>query len=220
MSDPPRQRNFEITWPLFGDAQGAPFPVDPRQTFTGYAPESADLNRLQEEDLPPETTEQAEREARKLKESLPPMAPEWMRAARALADWLEKRIAQGMVDPAEQAAIARTWAAFALGGATDPQILRVAHLIHRAHLAVRELPRDDRLQLALRSAASVIHVGLPSRIIKRMPLERAVYVARMLYDELDSWAAIVEGTSELLGWKDYARVHAASVIRAVLEKSR
>ncbi len=33
-----RQRNFEITWPLFGDAQGAPFPVDPHQTLVPYAP--------------------------------------------------------------------------------------------------------------------------------------------------------------------------------------
>ena len=31
---------------------------------------------------------------------------------------------------------------------------------------------------------------------------------------------IVEGTSELLGWKDYARAHAASVIRDVLERNR
>jgi hypothetical protein len=30
----------------------------------------------------------------------------------------------------------------------------------------------------------------------------------------------VEGTTELLGWTDYARIHAASAIRAVLERSR
>ncbi|HVJ22146.1 MAG TPA: hypothetical protein VM686_42360 [Polyangiaceae bacterium] len=216
-----RQRNFEITWPLFGDAQSQPFPVDPHQTLSPFAPPSEELARLaRTSELPPETTEQVEREARKLRESLPPTAPEWMRAARALADWLETRIARGTVNPGEQAAIARTWAAFALGGATDPQILRVAHLVHRAHVAVRELPRDDRLQIALRAAASVVHSGLPSSVRKRMPLERAVYVTRMLHDEIDSWAAIVEGTAELLGWKDYARVHAASVIRAVLEKNR
>lgn len=219
MSDQ-RQRNLEITWPLFGDAQGAPFPVDPQQTLTPFAPPSEELHRLGGSELPPETTEQVEREARKLRESLPPMAPEWMRAARALADWLDERIARGAVDPGEQAAIARTWAAFALGGATDPQILRVAHLVHRAHVAVRELPRDDRLQIALRAAASVLHSGLPTRVRSRMPLERTVHVVRLLHDELDSWAAIVEGTAELLGWKDYARVHAASVIRAVLEKNR
>jgi hypothetical protein len=216
-----RQRNFEITWPLFGDPTSSPFPVDPAQTLSPFAPPSADIERLAEgTELPPETTEQGEREARKFRESLPPQAPEWMRAARALADWLEARIAHGMVNPGEQAAIARTWAAFALGGATDPQILRVAHLVHRAHVAVRELPRDERLQIALRAAASVLHSGLPTRIRSRMPIERAAAVARFLHGELDTWAAIVEGTSELLGWQDYARVHAASVIRAVLEKNR
>jgi hypothetical protein len=216
-----RQRNLEITWPLFGDAQSQPFPVDPHQTLSPFAPPSAELRKLADStELPPETTEQVENDARKLRESLPPAAPEWMRAARALADWLETRIASGSVDAGEQAAIARTWAAFALGGATDPQILRVAHLVHRAHVAIRDLPRDDRLQLALRAAASVLHAGLPSRVRSRMPLERTVQVARLLHDELDAWAAIVEATSELLGWKDYARVHAASVIRAVIEKDR
>ena len=29
-----------------------------------------------------------------------------------------------------------------------------------------------------------------------------------------------DGTAELLGWKDYARVHAASVVRAVIERGR
>ena len=53
-----------------------------------------------------------------------------------------------------------------------------------------------------------------------MPLERAVHVVRRLRDEADAWAAIVEGTSELLGWNDYARTHAASVIRALLEQQR
>src|SRR5687768_14389599 len=122
MSDE-RRRNFEITWPLFGDAQVAPFPIDPHQTLTSYAPESAQLDRLATHgDLAPDVAEQSEREARKLRESLPPMAPEWMRAARALADWLEARISRGSVSPAEQAAIARSWAAFALGGATEAQI--------------------------------------------------------------------------------------------------
>jgi hypothetical protein len=104
-----RQRKLEITRPLFGDAPSRPLPVDPRQTLSHYAPPSEEIARLgSDEELPPETTEQVEREARNLRESLPPMAPEWMRAARALADWLELRIARGMVDPGEQAAIART----------------------------------------------------------------------------------------------------------------
>ncbi len=71
-----RQRNFEITWPLFGDAQGAPFPVDPHQTLVPYAPPSAELERLAaREDLPAENNEVFEREARRMRESLPPTAP-------------------------------------------------------------------------------------------------------------------------------------------------
>jgi hypothetical protein len=53
-----------------------------------------------------------------------------------------------------------------------------------------------------------------------MPLERTVEVVRALHAEQDPWAAMVEATSELLGWKDYARSHAASLLRAVIEKGR
>lgn len=219
MSDQ-RQRNLEITWPLFGEGRGAPFPADPHQTLVPYAPASSDLERLgSREDLPCENTDAYEREARRLRESLPPTAPEWMRAARSLSNWLEQCIARGAITPMEQVIVARTWAAFALGGATEPMILRVARLVRRAHVAIRELPRDDRLHIALRSAAAVLHNGLPSAVRERMPFERTVQVTQLLHDEIDSWAAIVEGTSELLGWKDYARVHAASAIRAVLEKN-
>jgi hypothetical protein len=215
------KRKFEGTWPLFGEAAPS-FPADPLSAFQQAAPESAELAELDRRvDLYPETTEQAELAQRTLRDSVPPMAPDWMRAARALADWLERRIATGSVEPGEQAAIARTWAAFCLGGVTEPQVLRVAHLVHRAHSAIRETPRSQTdLQAAYHAAAGVLHNGLPSVIRSRMPLERAVYVVRRLREEADAWAAIVEGTSELLGWKDYARVHAASVIRDVLERNR
>ncbi len=35
----------------------------------------------------------------------------------------------------------------------------------------------------------------------------------------DPWVAIVESTADLLGWKDYARVHAAYVIREVIKQA-
>jgi hypothetical protein len=216
------KRKFEATWPLFGE--GVPnFSADPFSALQQSAPASSEIAALDRRDeLPPETTEQSELAQRTLRDSVPPAAaPEWMRAARALADWLEQRIALGAVAPAEQAAIARTWAAFCLGGTTEPQVLRVAHLVHRAHTAIRETPRSNTdLQAAYHAAAGVLHAGLPSAIRNRMPLERAVYVVRRLRDEADAWAAIVEGTSELLGWKDYARAHAASVIRDVLDRNR
>ena len=214
-----KNKSFEITWPLFGDK--SPFPADPGQSMRPFALTDEDLKAFAElEDLP-ESSEQSEREARKLRESLPPQAPEWMRAARALADWLEARIAEGKAEPVQQAAIARTWAAFSLAGVTEPQVLRVAHVVDRAYQAIRESPRSPaELQAAIAACSSVLHQTLPRGVRARMPLERATQVVRKLKDEADAWAAIVEGTSELLGWKDYARVHAASVIRALIERER
>ncbi len=144
-----------------------------------------------------------------------------MRAARALADWLEERISTGSVDPVEQAAIARTWAAWSMSGASEAHILRVAHLVGRAHGAIRSTPRQNQpLQAACQACAAVLHSSLPTGIRERMPFERALFVVRKLHEEADHWAAIVDGTAELLGWKDYARVHAASVLRAMIERSR
>ena len=53
-----------------------------------------------------------------------------------------------------------------------------------------------------------------------MPVERAVQVVRKLRTEADAWTAVVEGATQLLGWNDYARMHAASVLRSVIERSR
>ena len=101
------------------------------------------------------------------------------------------------------------------------QILKVAHLVQRAHNAIRTSPRGATdLQAAYHAAAGVLHAALPTAIRDRMPLERAVHVVRRLRDEADTWAAIVDGTSELLGWKDHARTHAATVMRALIEHHR
>jgi hypothetical protein len=221
-ADPAAARNFAATWPLFGDAQGAAFPAHPATTVHQLAPASSDLAALAGRATPPsETVKQVDRQRQKLAGPSAPETPEWLRAASSLAAWLEERIAHGSVEPVEQAAIARAWAAFCLGGATEPQILRVAHIVQRAHSAIRESPRGHQdLQAAFHAAAGVLHAGLPSVIRERMPLERVVYVVRRLREEADTWTAIVQGTTELLGWTDYARVHAATAIRAVLERSR
>jgi hypothetical protein len=215
-SGAPRQRAFEVTWPLFSENAAPSFPRDAGVTLQKLAPPSADLAAFAgQPELPPETNRAAAKKPR-----APASAPEWRRAAIELVTWLEQRIARGTVEPNEQAAIARVWAAFCLGGVSEAQILRVAHIVQRAHTAIRETPRAQQdLQAAFHAAAGVLHAGLPSAIQKRMPLERTVAVVRRLRDEADAWAAIVEGTTELLGWTDYARVHAASAIRAVLERS-
>jgi hypothetical protein len=217
MSD--KQRNLEITWPLFGDAQ--PFPADAERTVTDFEPPASDLAALKTSAEPPDSTERITREVRQLRESLPPAAPEWMRAARALADWLEFRIKRGYVVPVEEAAIARTWAAFALGGVTEQEILKIAKVVQRAHTAIRETPRSSAdLQVAITACAGVLYGGLPRTVRERMPLERVTAAVRRLREQADPWAAIVEGASDIAGWKDYARIHAASVLRAVIEARR
>jgi hypothetical protein len=221
-SPPTKNPSLAGTWPLFDEDRHAPFPADPSQALTASAPEDADLQALDRRTDFLDIVAEGERDARRrVRESLPPAAPDWMRAARALADWLETRIANGSVDPVEQAAIARTWAAWAIAGSSEAQIMRVAHLVGRAHTALRDTQRKQHdLQAAYHDAAGVLHSSLPPTIRDRMPFERVLHVARRLRQEADHWAAMVEGTSELLGWTDYARVHAASIIRAVIERGR
>jgi hypothetical protein len=210
-----KHRNLEITWPLFGDSQ--PFPADAERTVTDFEPPAADLAALKTSPEPPDTTERIEREVRQMRESLPPAAPEWMRAARALADWLEFRIKRGQVAPVEEAAIARTWAAFSLGGVTDQQVFKIARVVQRAHTAIRESQRAADVEVAIKACAGVLYAGLPRSVRERMPLERVAATVRKLREQPDAWAAIVEGVADIAGWKDYSRIHAASVIRAVIE---
>lgn len=209
------------TWPLFDEGQPGHFPADPKHALSSSSPGAVELAALDRHDEFNDTPDSRRKNARQARESLPPLSPEWMRAARALADWLEERIRTGSVDAVEQAAIARTWAAWSMSGASEAHILRVAHLVGRAHGAIRGTPRQDQqLQAAYQACAGVLHSSLPTGIRERMPFERAMFVVRKLHDEPDHWAAIVDGTAELLGWKDYARVHAAAVLRAMIERSR
>jgi hypothetical protein len=212
------KRTFQITWPLFGD-ESRPFPADPERTVHDLEPPSAQLDALKTSPDSPDSTEQLEQEVRRTRESLPPSAPDWMRAARAMADWLELRIKRGHVEQVEEAAIARTWAAFSLGGVTEAQIHKIARVVQRAHTAIRETPRGaSELEIAIHACAGVLYGGLPRPVRARMPLERVVATVRKLRGQADPWAAIVEGVADLAGWKDYARVHAASVVRAVVEE--
>jgi hypothetical protein len=207
--------NFEITWPLFGD-DSQQFPADPVRTFNVFEPQAADLAALKTSAEPPDSTERIQREVRQTRESLAPGAPEWMRAARAMADWLEIRIKRGQVAPIEEAAIARTWAAFSLGGVTNQQLFKIARVVQRAHAAIQEARVAD-LQSAINACAGVLYGGLPRPVRERMPLERVAATVGKLREQADPWVAIVEGVADLAGWKDYSRMHAASVIRAVIE---
>lgn len=209
------------TWPLFNERAEPAFPEDPKLNVTPFRPDTGELEALELRTDVPETTPQAEHDVQRLRQSQPPVAPDWMRAARALVVWLDERLRDPNVAPLDEAVIARTWAAFSLCGASDPQVLRVAHVVRRAHSAIRDTPRtENELQKAVVDCARVLHGGLPSAIRDRMPLERSVQVVKRLRQEPDSWSAVVEGTSELLGWTDYARVHAATTIRGIIERGR
>lgn len=212
MPDP--KRNLEITWPLFGESQ--PFPADAGRTVTDFQPSAADLVALESSDEPPDSTERIEREVRRMRESLPATAPEWMRAARAMADWLEIRIQRGSVEAVEEATIARTWAAHSLGGLSEHDVFKIARLVQRAHSAIQEASHGD-VQVAVEACARVLCAGLPRSVRQRMPLERVALTVRRLLEQTDSWAALVEAVADIAGWKDYGRIHAASVIRAVIE---
>jgi hypothetical protein len=217
----PRHADLAGTWPLFDEGQPGHFAADPKQTLNASSPGESELAALDRRDEFNDTPDSRQKRSGHAREALPPLSPEWMRAARALSDWLEARIQSGTIDTVEQAAIARTWAAWSMGGAAEAHTLRVAHLVGRAHGAIRRTPRQGPEQQATQHAcAGVLHSSLPRAIRERMPFERSLFVVRQLHDEADHWAAIVDGTAELLGWKDYARVHAAAVLRALIERSR
>src|SRR3954471_8953682 len=116
------------TWPLFDEGKPRNFPADPQQAWDASSPGDVELAALEQHDEFNDTPDSRRKNTRRARESLPPLSPEWMRAARALADWLEERIVNGSVDAVEQAAIARTWAAWSMSGASEAHILRVAHL--------------------------------------------------------------------------------------------
>ena len=221
MTDRGKNPDLAGTWPLFDEAEPRPFSADPQKALSASSPAESELAELDSHEQFNDAPHTLEKSARRARESLPPSAPEWMRAARALSDWLEERVQRGTVDSVEQAAVARTWAAWSMGGASDAHALRVAHLVARAHTAIRATPRQSAdLPSAYQACAAVLHTSLPRAIGQRMPFERALHVVRKLHDEADHWAAIVDGTGELLGWKDYASVHAAAALRSLIERSR
>lgn len=216
-----KNSSLEITWPLYGGAGAEVLPADPAAEVNAYAPPSEELARLATRMDFDESDDENRARARRLRDSLPPDAPEWMRAARALADALRVLVEKAAADPVEQAAVARAWAAWSLGGVSEAHVLQVAHLVSRAHTAIREPPAaGTRPETRFSAAAGVLHTALPSAIRSRMPFERTLFVVRELEKEANAWTAVVEGTAELLGWNHYARIHAASVIRAVLERGR
>ncbi len=145
---------------------------------------------------------------------LPAGAPGWMRRARRLSTALEQMIEQGSLSASAEASIERAFAAFELGS-TDRHIAHVAHLVERAHRAIRNSARAE-LETAAVDCAEVLHQGLPPHVARRVTLDVVVDVVRGLRAEADGWKATVDGTSALLGWTGAASGHAAHAVRVAL----
>jgi hypothetical protein len=142
-------------------------------------------------------------------------APEWAKKGRALSTAIEAAIRQGTATRQLELAIERAHGAFTLEGVSEPQLARVAHLIHRAHGAIRA--SRSTAESAYEDCARVLHAGLPSVIRRRAAIELVVEIVRQLRLEEDTWQAVVEATTWLLGWSDMTRVRAAHAIRQALE---
>ncbi len=150
---------------------------------------------------------------------LPPGAPPWMRAARALSLELERSITQGKSSRAAALSVQRATLAYSALDSPQERIARVARLVRRAHHAIRETRRPE-FDAAVRDCAEIIYDGLSGNLRRTTPFDAVLAVVRELYAEADPWLAVVQGTSTLLGWRDAARTQAAQAIRVALEEER
>jgi hypothetical protein len=141
----------------------------------------------------------------------------WSLKARALSSALDEALRSGHASARTQGCIERAYAAWNLDNVSAITVARVSHLARRAHEAIRGTSRGG-LEAAYADCARVLHLGLPSAIRRRIPLEVAVDLVRNLRREADSWVAVVDATMLLVGWTDAARCRAADAIRQALEE--
>ncbi len=195
-----------------------------RQFETAYAPPSGDLVQLSSRTYTPLAPDSFEYPASSGTKPVAPFAPlpddspEWMQLARDLSTRLEAMISSGQPDRAAVASIQRAYVVFEMAGNSPRRIARVAHLIRRAHRAIRETKRGN-VDTAFQDCAEIIYGGLPTHIRRYMPFENVLKVVRDLYQEADPWVAVVEATTKLLGWDDLARAYVADAIRIAVEES-
>ena len=83
---------------------------------------------------------------------LPIDAPEWMIQARRLSVRLERAIARGRANRTTQLRIQRASLAYSALENSNARIVRVAHLVRRAHRAIRDTQRP-LLEPAIRDCA-------------------------------------------------------------------
>ena len=193
-------------------------PADPANLMTAYAPPSEDLLELARYESPDSGSES--RRARSATMPLAAMegaAPEWMRAAKAMANAFEACIERGEADAFERAAIERAWYAYTMGGVSPRQVMRVVRLVGHAQSALARTP-PERLRQAVEDCSVLIYNGLPSIVRSTVPFDRVRRVVHSLGEQPNAWVGIVEGSVELLGWKDAAQAHAASILRSIIDQ--
>src|SRR6187551_3376904 len=97
---------------------------------------------------------------------LPGDVPGWTRRAGRLIAALENALAEGNPPPAQIAAIERAFYAFELGGVSDQDIAKIAHVCERAHGALQGKITGS-INDAYIACAHVMHAGLPTKIRRR-----------------------------------------------------
>jgi hypothetical protein len=151
--------------------------------------------------------------------SLQPESQEvWLDQGRSLLGALQKALSQRDASPRMKASIERAWAAWQLNGWTDREIARVAHLVRRAHEAIRDSPRKVMDQ-ALLDCANVLYAGLPSAVRRRVVLDDVRELVRELRDVAGARHAIELGTMRLLGWSELMRQMAQEAIQTAFEEA-
>jgi hypothetical protein len=130
---------------------------------------------------------------------------------------LQKALSQRDASPRMKASIERAWASWQLNGWSDREIVRVAHLVRRAHEALRDSPRKTMDQ-ALVDCAHVLYAGLPSVVRRRVVLDDVRELMRELRDVANARSAVEQGTMRLLGWNELMRAMAQDAIQSAFEE--
>jgi len=149
---------------------------------------------------------------------IPESQEAWLEHGRALLGALQKALSQRDASPRMKASIERAWAAWQMNGFTDREIARVAHLVRRAHEAIRDSPRKS-VDQALLDCASVLFAGLPSAVRRRVVLDDVRELVRQLRDVAGARTAVEEGTMRLLGWSELMRGMAQDAIQTAFEEA-
>jgi hypothetical protein len=205
--------------------------VDFRKTIVGYFNEQV-RNQHFDSQLPPPPREDTLRPSRAPRgnrtpapgaavripshDPLPVEGAAWARRAGRLIAALEDALARGEIEPAQIAAIERAFYAYEMGGSSDMEIAKVAHVCERAHGALQR-KMTGPIHEAYLACAHVLHAGLPSKLRKRVSEEDLLDVVKEMRRTVEPWTAVVAATSHILGWDLRWREHAAHAIRIALE---